>query len=40
MATPRFPYGDGRASQRIVEAVCRMLMPAESATALPLSKAA
>jgi UDP-N-acetylglucosamine 2-epimerase (non-hydrolysing) len=40
MATPRFPYGDGRASQRIVEAVGRMLMPAEGSTALPLPKAA
>jgi UDP-N-acetylglucosamine 2-epimerase (non-hydrolysing) len=36
MATPRFPYGDGRASQRIVEAMRAMLSPRQPA-ALPIA---
>jgi UDP-N-acetylglucosamine 2-epimerase (non-hydrolysing) len=32
MATPRFPYGDGRASQRIVEGIRAMLTAGQPAT--------
>lgn len=38
MATPRFPYGDGRASQRIVEAIRQMLAGASApAEQLPIA---
>jgi UDP-N-acetylglucosamine 2-epimerase (non-hydrolysing) len=35
MATPRFPYGDGRASQRIVEGIRRMLANVQGAPVAP-----
>ncbi len=40
MATPRFPYGDGRASQRIVEGIRRMLAGGATVPAAPLPIAA